>query len=94
MGHRGALVDPHGCVTKNCEEGVPCPNGYRCDPASSFGDVNGCVAPTEPPNTGGGGSSGTAGTAGTAGTGGTVGTAGTGGTSGVGGATADTGVCR
>ena len=75
-GRRNELVDPHGCVEKNCEEGHPCPNGFRCDPSSPqgpLGDVYGCVGPSEPPDAGAGGTSGTAGTGGTSGGGGVPG---------------------
>lgn len=37
---RPVLVDPHGCVSKNCEEGAVCPESTECDfsrPGTSAG---------------------------------------------------------
>ena len=42
MAPRPATVDAHGCVEKNCEEGRPCAELYRCDAASAT-SVDGCA---------------------------------------------------
>jgi hypothetical protein len=39
-GPRPAAVDAHGCVSRNCEEGVECPESTECDftrPGNGFG---------------------------------------------------------
>jgi hypothetical protein len=41
-GPRPVTVDAHGCVEKNCEEGRPCAELYRCDAARTT-NVDGCV---------------------------------------------------
>jgi hypothetical protein len=66
-GRRNDLVDAHGCVQKNCEEGAACAFGYHCNPSSPLGDVNGCVGPSDPPDSGVGGTNVTGGSAGVGG---------------------------
>jgi hypothetical protein len=39
---RPPAVDAHGCVTKNCEEGAPCPESTTCD-FTKEGDAMGCA---------------------------------------------------